>query len=110
MKILTFSLIALLAALVLGCAPNQQSKSEPSLVREVDASMAVEIAQKAVEKRDGSEELLSQRPFKPWRSDGEWIVSGTVPQPSDGGVTMGGYARVRIEARTGRVLEVVIEE
>ena len=70
----------------------------------------MEVAEKAIEKRYGSKEMVSQRPYKAWWSNGEWIVYGAVPQPTDGGVIMGGYARVRVSASTGRALEVIIEE
>ncbi len=54
--------------------------------------------------------MLFQRPYVAVLRNDEWVVFGTVPQPSDGGVIMGGYARVRVSANTGRVLEVIIEE
>jgi hypothetical protein len=72
--------------------------------------MAVQIAERAIEKKHGNETMLFQRPYVAVLRNDEWVVFGTVPQPSDGGVIMGGYARVRVSANTGRVLEVIIEE
>lgn len=110
MKVQAFISIALLALLPIGCAPSPQSKSELSRTPRINATMAVEVAEKAIEKKYGRETMLFQRPYQAVLRNDEWVVFGTLPQPKDGGVLIGGVAEARVSVSTGRVLKLTHEE
>lgn len=105
MNVQAFISIALLALLPIGCAPCPQLKSESSRERSITAAVAVELAEKAIESKYGTDTMLFQRPYKSVLRNDEWVVFGTLPQPKDGGVMIGGVAKARVSASTGRVLK-----
>ena len=69
--------------------------------------IALEIAESALAAKFGQSAVSTQRPFSlRLTKDGQdWIIEGTQPRTSNGGILLGGQMFVRVRMRDARVLE-----
>jgi hypothetical protein len=89
------------------CSPSNSLHSyQPPNGYVSDEKTAIAIADAILLPIYGSEQLSKEKPLVAELKNGVWFVSGSLPKPPEGSLSVGGTAEVEISQRDGRILRV----